>query len=166
MNQVFGNIFHVDRRRRRRDPAAAAERAAMLSSEFHLRRPDPSRPRHVLVEGILFLREYASGKKPRGGRPGIRPSRPNRRTWKPTSSTSTSGTSFLDSDTKIALLSGFTTDTKENMALSNDQIIMSRDMLNKLAGSRRMIGHETLLPGYPGYLDDMDRGAQHLKIDS
>src|SRR5207244_10429853 len=72
---------------------------------------------------------------------------------------------FLDSDTKIALLSGFTTDTKENMALSNDQIIMSRDMLNKLAGSRRMIGHGLFWPGYPGYLDDIDRAAQLLKID-
>ena len=164
MNQVFGNIFHVDPAEAR-DPAAAAERAAMLSSEFIL--DDQTHHVHDTFswKGILFLREYASGKNPEG------------KAWNPALASEPSDLDaykfdkyvrdiFLDSDTKIALLSGFTTDTKENMALSNDQIIMSRDMLNKLAGSRRMIGHGLFWPGYPGYLDDMDRAAQHLKIDS
>ena len=65
MNQVFGNIFHVDAAEAR-DPAAAAERAAMLSSEFIF--DDQTHHVHDTFswKGILFLREYASGKNPEG----------------------------------------------------------------------------------------------------
>jgi predicted TIM-barrel fold metal-dependent hydrolase len=164
MNQVFGNIFHVDPAEAR-DPEVAAERAAALASEFIF--DDQTHHVHSAYQwkGVLFLREYASGKNPEG------------QAWNPALGATPSTLDaykfdmyvkdiFLDSDTKIALLSGFTTDTPENMALSSDQIVMSRDVLNKLAGSRRMMAHGLFWPGYPGYLDEIDRMAQQLKIDS
>ncbi len=164
MNEVFGNIFHVDRAEAR-DPEAAMERAAAMASEFIF--DDQTHHVHDTYQwkGVLFLREYASGKNPEG------------KAWNPALGAEPSSIEaykfdkyvrdiFLNSDTKIALLSGFTTDTAENMALSNDQIIMSRDVLNKLAGSRRMVGHGLFWPGHPGDLDSMDRAAQELKIDS
>ncbi|MBI4638482.1 MAG: amidohydrolase family protein [Candidatus Rokubacteria bacterium] len=164
MNQVFGPLFHVDPAEAQ-DPAAARERAAALAGQFIL--DDQTHHVHDTFawKGILFLRDYAAGKNP------------ERKPWNPALGSAPSTLEaykfdryvrdvFLDSDTKVALLSGFTTDTPENMALSSDQIVASRDIINRLAGSRRMLAHGLFWPGYPGYLDEMDRVAQQLKIDS
>jgi predicted TIM-barrel fold metal-dependent hydrolase len=164
MNQVFGNIFQVDPAEAG-DPEAAAERAAALAKEFIF--DDQTHHVHAAYQwkGVLFLREYAAGKNPEGT------------AWNPALGGAPSTLDaykfdayvkdiFLDSDTTIALLSGFTTDTAENMALTSDQIVMSRDIVNKLAGTRRMLAHGLFWPGYPGYLDEIDRMAQQLKIDS
>jgi predicted TIM-barrel fold metal-dependent hydrolase len=164
MNQVFGNIFHVDPAEAA-DPAAAAERAAAMANEFIF--DDQTHHVHDTFswKGILFLRESAAGKNP------------DNKAWNPALSSEPSTLEaykfdkyvrdiFLNSDTKVSLLSGFTTDTPENMALSSDQIVMSRNIVNKLAGSQRMLAHGLFWPGYPGYLDEMDRIAQQLKIDS
>lgn len=164
MNEVFGPIFAVDRAEAQ-DPAAAAARAAGLANEFVF--DDQTHHVHDTYtwKGVLFLREFAAGKNPEG------------RAWNPALAARPSTLEeykfdryikdiFLDSDTKIALLSGFTTDTPENMAVSSDQIVQSRDLLNRLAGSRRMLAHGLFWPGYPGYLDEMDRLAQQLRIDS
>ncbi len=45
---------------------------------------------------------------------------------------------YLDSDTKVALLSGAPFDDPDWWLLSNDQIIHAREAINKVAGSRRM----------------------------
>jgi len=70
MNQVFGNIFHVDPAEAR-DPAArpSARRCCPPSSSSTTR---PSRPRHVLVEGHPVPARVRVGQEPEG-RPGIRP---------------------------------------------------------------------------------------------
>jgi predicted TIM-barrel fold metal-dependent hydrolase len=164
MNEVFGPMFAVDRAEAQ-DPAAAAARAASLARQFIF--DDQTHHVHDAYtwKGVLFLREFAAGKNPEG------------KAWNPALASEPSTLDaykfdhyikdvFLDSDTKIALLSGFTTDTPENMALSSDQIVRSRDLVNRLAGSRRMLAHGLFWPGYPGYLDEMDRLAQQLKIDS
>src|SRR5205807_142781 len=90
-----------------RDPAAAAERAAMLSSEFIL--DDQTHHVHDTFswKGILFLREYASGKNPEG------------KAWNPALASEPSDLDaykfdkyvrdiFLDSDTKIDSWKGYT----------------------------------------------------------
>ncbi|HEU5324147.1 MAG TPA: amidohydrolase family protein, partial [Methylomirabilota bacterium] len=164
LNDVFGAIFAVDPAEAT-DPAVASARAAALAGEFIL--DDQTHHVHDTFawKDILFLRDYAAGKNPEA------------KAWNPALGTAPSTLEayrfdryikdvFLDSDTKIALLSGFTTDTPANMALSSDQIVRSRDLINRLAGSRRMLAHGLFWPGFPGYLDEMDRLAQGLRIDS
>ena len=73
---------------------------------------------------------------------------------------------FLDSDTKIALISGTPTDEAELLFLSNDQIAAARDIINRLAGTRRAMGHGIVTPGAPGWLDEVDRVLEKLKPQS
>ncbi len=73
---------------------------------------------------------------------------------------------FLDSDTKVALISGTPTDDAELMFLSNDQIAAARDLINRIAGSRRALGHGIVTPGAPGWLDEVDRVLATLRPQS
>ena len=59
---------------------------------------------------------------------------------------------FVDSDTKIALLSGTPSDIPEFEALGNDQILAARDAINAIAGSRRMLGHAIVKPGQKDWM--------------
>jgi len=73
---------------------------------------------------------------------------------------------YLDSDTKVALLSGAPFDDPDWWLLSNDQIIQAREAINKVAGSRRLFGHTVITPGQAGWMDEVDRGIAELKPDS
>jgi predicted TIM-barrel fold metal-dependent hydrolase len=73
---------------------------------------------------------------------------------------------FLDSDTKIALLSGAPFDDPSWWLLSNAQIEAARDAVNAVAGSRRMFSHFVFTPGYPGWMDEVERGIAELKPDA
>ena len=59
---------------------------------------------------------------------------------------------FVDSDTKVALLSGTPSETAEFEALGNHQIIAARNSINAVAGSRRMLGHAIIRPGKPDWI--------------
>jgi uncharacterized protein len=73
---------------------------------------------------------------------------------------------FLDSDTKVALLTGAPFDDPEWWLLSNDQIVQARAAINKVAGSRRLFAHTVLTPGQAGWMDEVDRGIAELKPDA
>jgi predicted TIM-barrel fold metal-dependent hydrolase len=73
---------------------------------------------------------------------------------------------FLDSDTKVALLSGAPFDDETWWLLSNDAIADARNAINRVAGSRRMFGHFVFTPGTPGWMDAVDRAAAELKPDA
>jgi hypothetical protein len=73
---------------------------------------------------------------------------------------------FLDSDTKVAMISGTPTDEYEYLFLTNDQIASARDVVNKVAGSRRCLGHGIVTPGTPGWLEEITRVMDQLKPDS
>jgi uncharacterized protein len=70
---------------------------------------------------------------------------------------------FLDSDTKVAVLSGAPSDVAQDWMLSNDAIRDACDRVNGFAGSRRMLGHFIFTPGQPGWLEAIDRGIEVLK---
>ncbi len=70
---------------------------------------------------------------------------------------------FLDSDTKVALLSGA---PSEGMPmLTNDQMAAARAAVNGILGERRMLTHAVLSPGHPGWLDEVDRVHAELGPD-
>jgi hypothetical protein len=61
---------------------------------------------------------------------------------------------FIDSDTKVAMISGTPTDDYAYLFLTNDQIASARDVVNKVAGSRRCLGHGIVTPGTPGWFEE------------
>ncbi|GIX48179.1 MAG: hypothetical protein KatS3mg131_2390 [Candidatus Tectimicrobiota bacterium] len=163
-NEVFGPLFRVDPAEAA-DPAAANERLAALADEFIL----DAQTHHVHEayswSGILFLTQYAQGRNPQ------------KKPWNPKLGTEPPTLDwlkfdryvkevFLDSDTKVAILSGFTSETPEHMALTSDQIVESRNRFNAFTGTRRMLAHGLFWPGKPGNLEEMARAAQELKVDS
>lgn len=72
---------------------------------------------------------------------------------------------FLQSDTKIGLLSGAPSDAKENWFLTNDQIAQARAVVNAIAGSRRLLCHTVIAPRQPGWLEEIDRAIAQIKPD-
>ncbi|MBL0923788.1 MAG: amidohydrolase family protein [Sphingomonadaceae bacterium] len=70
---------------------------------------------------------------------------------------------YLDSDTKVALLSGA---PSEGMAmLTNDQMAAARSAVNFIAGDTRLLTHAVMGPGHDGWLDEIDRVHAELQPD-
>jgi hypothetical protein len=54
---------------------------------------------------------------------------------------------FLDSDTKIALISSAPSDVPQDWFLTNEMTIAARERVNREAGSKRMMAHAIFTPG-------------------
>jgi hypothetical protein len=72
---------------------------------------------------------------------------------------------FLDSDTKIALISSAPSDIPKDWFLTNEMMAEAREKVNKEAGTKRLFSHMIFTPGQPGWLDALDAGLA-LKPDS
>ncbi|WP_114950734.1 amidohydrolase family protein [Sphingosinicella terrae] len=72
---------------------------------------------------------------------------------------------YLDSDTKIALISSAPSDIPEDWFLTNRQMAEAKARVNREAGSLRMMSHAIMRPGAPGWLEDLD-AALALRPDS
>ena len=72
---------------------------------------------------------------------------------------------FLDSDTKAALISSAPSDIEQDWFLTNEQMAVAREKVNKEAGSKRLYAHCIFTPGQDGWLDKLDAGLA-LKPDS
>jgi uncharacterized protein len=72
---------------------------------------------------------------------------------------------FLDSDTKIALISSAPSDIEQDWFLTNEQMAQAREKVNKEAGYRRLFSHVIFTPGQPDWLDKLDAGLA-LKPES
>ena len=74
---------------------------------------------------------------------------------------------FLDSDTKVCLVSSApTTGDVRGLLISNEQMAATRDLVNRLSGSRRMLSHAVFVPGQDGWLDDVDQAIETLSPDA
>lgn len=73
---------------------------------------------------------------------------------------------FLDSDTKVAILSGAPAEDPDEWMLTNDAIANARTQVNAFAGSRRQMSHAVFSPTAAGWLDEVDRCIEVLKPDS
>jgi len=73
---------------------------------------------------------------------------------------------YLDSDTKIACISGAPSEIPEDWFLTNDMKAQARAGVNGLAGTKRMYSHAIFTPGYPGWMEEIDRAITVLKPDS
>jgi predicted TIM-barrel fold metal-dependent hydrolase len=73
---------------------------------------------------------------------------------------------YMDSDTKIALLSNSPSDVPEDWFIPQEQVFKTREMVNQKAGSRRMMAHFTITPGQPGWLEKVDEAIEKFRPDS
>ena len=73
---------------------------------------------------------------------------------------------FVDSDTKVALLTGAPFDDPAWDFLTNDQMAMARASINKISGSRRLLCHSVFTPKKANWMDEVDRCIATVKPDS
>ncbi len=157
MNEVFGPLFDVSPVEAA-TPGAADERAAALAGQFiiddqtHFVRDD------FKQEGLLGLAQFAHQH--------WNPALTGEKTLARFKFDNYVKEIFVDSDTKVALLSGAPFDDPTWDLLSNDQIAMARAAINKVAGSRRLLAHSVFTPKRAGWMDEVDRCISAVKPDS
>lgn len=157
MNEVFGRVFEVAPAEAAQ-PGVAAARADALAGQFivdcqtHFVRDD------FQQTGLLGLAKYA--------KQHWNPALVGENTLARFKFENYVKEVFVDSDTKVALLSGAPFDDPTWDLLSNDQIAAARAAINRIAGSRRLLAHAVFTPKKPGWMDEVDRAIAQLKPDS
>jgi predicted TIM-barrel fold metal-dependent hydrolase len=73
---------------------------------------------------------------------------------------------FLDSDTKVACISGSYSVDEKFSFLTNQMKFDAREKLNKESGTRRMYSHAIFTPGHDGWLQKVEEENARLKPDS
>jgi hypothetical protein len=70
---------------------------------------------------------------------------------------------FVDSETSMAILSGFPSyPPEENILIPVDHMAAARDEINQKAGSRRMLSHGLISPNMPRWREEATRQVQKL----
>jgi uncharacterized protein len=157
MNEVFGPLFDVGRAEAQ-TPGVADARAGALAGQFifddqtHFVRDD------FKQEGLLDLAKYA--------KQHWNPALAGENTLARYKFENYVKEIFVDSDTKVALLSGAPFDDQSWDLLTNDQIAMARAAINKISGSRRLLAHAVFTPKRQGWMDEVDRAIAQIKPDS
>src|SRR5262249_13965541 len=166
MNEVYGPLFSVARAETT-SPELADARADALKGQLifdahtHFIRDDPSP--HVAdparTGGLMWQRTLAA-------RTGWNKDL----TGKPQSVDDLKFANFLkeiylDSDTKVALLSNAPSDDPKDWLLPQEAVFKARERVNAEAGSKRLLAHFTVTPGQPGWLEAVDRAIEVHKPD-
>ncbi len=74
---------------------------------------------------------------------------------------------FLDSDTKVACISGAPSEIESDGCLTNAMKAQARARINGAAGgSKRAFAHPIFTPGYPGWIEAIDRAIEEREPDS
>jgi predicted TIM-barrel fold metal-dependent hydrolase len=159
MNEVYGPLYDVSRAEAQ-TPEMAKERAKELSKQFvmdchtHFLRDD------TRLSGFVRMRESV-------GKAGWNPALVGKpQTLDELKFANYYKELFLDSDTKVALISGAPSDIVQDWFLTNEMKAQARDKVNREAGSRRMLSHAIFTPGQPGWLEAIDQAIAELKPDS
>ena len=149
MNEVYGPLFNVSRAEAA-TPAVAQERANALKDQFimdmhtHFLRDD------TRIMGFVEMRKAV-------GKAGWNKELNDReQTIEDLKFNNYKKEMFLDSDTKIALISSAPSDIEQDWFLTNEQMAEARKKINDEAGSRRVFCHAIFTPGQPGWLDKLD----------
>jgi predicted TIM-barrel fold metal-dependent hydrolase len=166
MNQVYGPLFTVSEGEAA-TPDLAEERAGALRSQMvfdahtHFLRDDPSPAFRdpTRTGGLMWQRALVTrlgwNKDLVGREPTVEDLKFDN-FFKEV---------YLDSDTKVALLTNAPSDAASDWLLPQEQVFRTRDKVNKEAGSRRMLAHYTITPGQPGWLEGIDQAVAVHKPD-
>jgi predicted TIM-barrel fold metal-dependent hydrolase len=159
MNDVFGPIYGVSSAEAA-STDLAAERAQALSGQFimdvhtHFLRDD------TRLVNFVRARETV-------GQAGWNPALVGRpQTLDDLKYPSWFKEVYLDSDTKVALISGSASEEPRDWFLTNEMKYEAREKVNAAAGSKRCLSHAIFTPGQPGWLDRVDREIELLKPNS
>jgi predicted TIM-barrel fold metal-dependent hydrolase len=159
MNDVFGPVFGVTRAEAQ-EPDRAAERAAAFRDQFimdvhtHYLRED------TRLMGFVEMRKAV-------GRAGWNPAlNPEEQSIDSLMYANWFKEVFLDSDTKVALISGAPSDQAQDWFLTNEMKFNARKRINDAAGTKRAMSHAIFTPGQPGWMDQVERAIEELKPDS
>ncbi|HYX38714.1 MAG TPA: amidohydrolase family protein [Oligoflexus sp.] len=158
MNTVYGPLFHTETAEAHNLDQAEARRLRLQDQfifdvQLHFISDDYDEP------GILRLRQYAA----QFFNPAIKG---EQTTFEKLRFENFMKEVYLDSDTKIGLLSSAPSDNKDKWFISNDELAEARRLVNATAGSKRLYGHFIITPGQPGWLDEIDRAIAEIKPDS
>ncbi|HEX9491541.1 MAG TPA: amidohydrolase family protein [Stellaceae bacterium] len=159
MNQVYGALFDATPAEAA-TPELAEERARALSGQFvmdthtHFLRDD------TRLNGFVKMRE-AVGKSGWNSAIGDKP-----QTLDDLKYANYVKEIYLDSDTKVALLTNSPSEVPEDWFIPQKQVFQTRDKVNKEAGTRRMLAHYTITPGWDRWLEGIDRAVAEYKPDS
>jgi len=158
MNEVYGPIFEVSKAEAA-TPAMAQERASALKDQFimdmhtHFLRDDTRNMNFVNMRSAV-------------GKAGWNKTLAEKeQTIEDLKYANYIKEMFLDSDTKIALISSAPSDIEHDWFLTNEQMAAARKKVNDEAGSRRLFSHIIFTPGQPGWLDKLQAGLD-LKPES
>ena len=156
MNAVFGRFFDVDPVEAKEAAAATARQPAspfILDVQTH----HVAAPRQF--PGLLGLR--------RMGRRWNRDLERDQGTMEDLYLENFIKEVFLDSDTTVALISGIPSGTEATNILPPHKMVETREIINRLAGSQRLLSHGLITPNQgPADLEAMRRQAEDLKVDA
>jgi hypothetical protein len=158
MNEVYGPLFDVTKAEAA-TPAMAQERANSLKDQFimdmhtHFLRDD------TRLTGFVDMRK-AMGRAGWNKQLGD-----HEQTIEDLKFNNYKKEMFIDSDTKIALISSAPSDIEQDWFLTNQQMADARKKINDEAGSRRLFAHCIFTPGQPNWLENLDAGLE-LKPES
>jgi uncharacterized protein len=159
MNQVFGPLFDASAAEAA-TPDMAEARAASLSGQF------------VIDGHTHFLRDdtrltgFVKGREAVGKSGWNKSLAEKEQTLEDLKYDNYLKEIYLDSDTKVALLSNSPSEVPEDWFIPQEQVFATRERVNREAGSRRMLAHFTITPGWPGWLDQVDEAVERFKPDS
>ncbi|MEJ0016557.1 MAG: amidohydrolase family protein [Acetobacteraceae bacterium] len=149
MNQTYGNLFAATPAEAA-TPELADARAAALKDQFimdmhtHFLRDD------TRLTGFVSMREAV-------GRTGWNPQLSGRpQTIEDLKFENYFKEIYLDSDTKVALISSAPSDIPQDWFLTNEMTAATRERINAKAGSKRMFAHAIFTPGQPGWMEALD----------
>jgi len=164
MNQVFGDLYEVDPAEAE-DQNAAEDRHRETRNQFIFDVHTHHVHEDYSWEGQLWLRDAARGKNQAqtAWNPALVEEELDLKYYKFDYYVKDM---FFDSDTTLALLSTSPSVDPEKTLLSDRQMVATRDMVNEMAGTRRMFAHGVIWPSVPEYLELMDPAATELKVDA
>jgi hypothetical protein len=158
MNEVYGPLFEVSKAEAA-TPAMADERAAAFKDQFIM-----DMHTHFLRDDTRIM-TFVNMRNAVGKAGWNKQLADHEQTIEDLKFTNYKKEMFLDSDTKIALISSAPSDIEQDWFLTNEQMADARKKINDEAGSRRMFCHMIFTPGQPGWLDKLDAGLA-LKPES
>jgi uncharacterized protein len=153
MNQVYGRIFDVTPAEAA-TPELAEERASALQDQFifdchtHFLRDDTR------------LNNFIAGRKSVGDAGWNPELRGQEQTIENLKFNNYYKEIYLDSDTKVALISSSPSEIPQDWFLTNEMMAQARAKINQAAGSRRMLCHAVFTPGTPGWLENLDHALE------
>jgi predicted TIM-barrel fold metal-dependent hydrolase len=159
MNEVYGPLFEVSKAEAA-TPAMAQERASALKDQFIM-----DMHTHFLRDDTRIM-TFVNMRNAVGKAGWNRQLAEKEQTIEDLKFENYKKEMFLDSDTKMSLVSSAPSDVPADWFLTNSMAAAARDKVNKEAGSRRMFAHAIFTPGQPNWLENLEKDLTQDKPDS